>query len=115
AARVEAQLDANRTGQLQRFQSIGASVGRRVAQALMYGGTAILAVSVYLALPEPLPRLPQEWTRLAAPALLLVLFVLGVLTMANLSFGTTLLSLVRRLEVSVSSLVERVLIRITQP
>jgi hypothetical protein len=115
AARVEAQLDANRRGQLQRFQNLGAIVGRRVAQALLYGGTGTLALSVYLALPEPVPRVPQEWTRLAAPAVLFVLCGLGVLTIANLSFGTTLLSLLRRLEVSVSTLVERILIRITQP
>ncbi len=115
ATLAEAQLEAKRRRQLQRCQGIGAGVGRWVARALLYGGTGLLAVGVYLTLPEPLPRMPGEWTRLAAPAVLVVLCALGVMTIAHLSFGTTLLSLVRRLEVSVARFVEQTLIRIAQP
>jgi len=111
-AAAEATLTAREQRQASRFRDIGAVVGRSSAQILMYGATVVLAVGVYLTLPRPFPPIPPAWQRLVAPAILLLLSAVGALTIANLALGTTLRSLLRRLEVSISRWVEQALARI---
>ncbi len=111
-ASAEARLHEREQRQAYRFRDIGARVGRSIAHVLLYGGTGLLALGVYLTLPRPWPPIPARWERLATPAILLVLFGVGVLTIANLAFGTTLRSLLRRVEVSISRSVEHSLARI---
>ena len=112
---AETELEAGGMARRRRLEGIGVRVGRSVSQGLMYGGTLLLGLGVYLTLPAPFPPLPREWATFTQPAVFFVLFVFGVLSIANLSVGTTLRSALRWLEVWVSRWVEKLLVRITEP
>lgn len=94
---------------MERYRILGMRGGFLIAKITQGTGIAILTVSVYLTFPKPFPELAGEWWKLVAPALF---FTLGVLTIANLTRGTTLRSLVRKLEVRASRFIERTLLRI---
>jgi len=109
-AEAEARLEAQRQGHLDRIRTVAARVGRWVALALQCMGAALAALVVFLGL--FFPNLPGGWWTPIVPA---VLVAVGLLKVANLTFGVTLTSATRRVEVAVSRFVERTLLRLTLP
>lgn len=112
AAEAEARLEAERRAQLTRFRAIGTRVGFWVSRIVLGIGILAQALVVYLTFPEPLPDLPGQLWRLIAPVLFTVS---GILTIANLTFGSTIISYIRELETRVSDLTEDSLRRTLMP
>lgn len=115
AAEAAERFEVGRVAQLRRLESVSVKVAQFVSRLLMYGGTLLLGFAVYLTIPEEFPQIPQAWLAWARPAMFFILFLFGLLSIANLSVGTTLRSLLRRLDVSLARMIGRALTRIMQP
>lgn len=106
AERAQARLKA----QQEHLQILSEQIGRWVTSFIEGGWIIMLSLGVFLTFPKPSPTMPEGWWELLSPAALLIF---GILTVGNLVFGTTVGSLVRRLEIRISRLVERTLIQYT--
>jgi len=111
AAEMAAELekdkaDLRREAQLSQVRGIASSIVRWASALTLGAGHILVILGTYLTLPQPFPPLPGGWWALAAPGLLAAL---GLLSIANLVFGTTIQALVRRFDSYVSGKVERLL------
>ena len=106
--RSEAILQAQRD----RIQVLAASAGRWAARAALVLEILLLVVGAYSSSPHRAVNLPDDLDRLLTPV---VLVAVAVLMIANLAFGTTLKSLVRQLEISLSRRIESVITRMIGP
>jgi len=109
---AEARFETHHRTQLERLRGFSARVGKWVGQVALAIIVTLQLLVAYLALPDPFPELPGGWWRWIAPILLVALSVLEI---ADLTFGVTLSSYVRRLEVSVSRVVEQFLRKVVIP
>ena len=112
AARVEVRAETLRRAQLERIRSISARVGKwagRVALAIVI---ALQVFVAYLTLPGPFPALTGEWWRWIIPVFLVVSSILSI---ADLTFGVTISSYTRRLEIRISRMIEQALLQIVVP
>lgn len=112
AERRAADAEAGREAQRDRFRSIGTRGGYWIARIILVIVIVLQALMVFLTLPKPFPDLPGEWRRfLHLPCLV----ILGIFSIANLTFGTTFISHIRELETRASRLIEQTLIRVVMP
>ena len=112
AERRAADAEARREAQRDRFRSIGTRGGYWIARIILVIVIVLLALMIYLTLPKPFPDLPGEWRRfLHLPCL----FILGIFSIANLTFGTSFISHITELETRASRLIEQTLIRVVMP
>lgn len=112
AADAEARLEAERQAQLARFRSIGARAGLLANRIAVSAIILVQAAMFYLTFPKPFRDPLAHWWRLTAP----VVFVASsALTIANLTFGTTLISYIKEIETRVSDFIEESLKQILIP
>jgi hypothetical protein len=97
---------AQREAQLNRINEIATTVGKWTSRVVFYALTLVILAALILTVPRPFPSVPDSFQRAILPLVLLGLFVLLLLSMANLVLGTTVQSVSRRLEVRVSHRVE---------
>ena len=112
AERRAAEEEARSEAQLDRLRSIGTRGGYWVARIVLGIVIVFQVLAVYTTFPKPFPDLPGEWWRFLTP---LLLIGLAIVSIANLTFGTTLNSYIRRLEVRASHFIEQTLIRVVMP
>jgi hypothetical protein len=109
AAEAASRFEARRQAQLDRVRSVGTTAGRWVARVASVIALGLVTLAAYLAL--LLPDLPGGWWTPVVTALAVGFVALGI---ANLAFGATISSITRGLEVAVSGLIERTLVRLIE-
>ena len=109
AAEATASNLARYDAQLGRVRTAAAEVGKWAARATLVLGLAVFCVGAYATLPAPFPPVGPDWKQLVLPLLLAAVAIFGIL---NMTFGTSLRGVARRLEVGVTGFVERQLRRL---
>ena len=98
AAEKELELERSLSQRENRLQKLSGKISRAASLVLLYLSTGLTGVMVYVTRPGSLDDIEAKWYELFQPLVALALFVCGVLTVLNLSFGTNLRSLARRFE-----------------
>lgn len=112
ASKAEAQFNLQLEAQSNHIRSLCVKWSKRIGILLLILVIALQAFMSYLTFPKPFPPLPDEWVRYLLPAFLILT---TVLTIANITFGTTLRPYIRELEVRLSHFLEKVFISIFTP
>jgi hypothetical protein len=121
ARRLRAELDREKAliaaqriyvAQFERAREVGVAVGSTVGKILLWTLVVVLFLSTYLTLPKPFPQLEGGLSSYVVPVLL---FVLGVLSVVHLCYGTTARDLVHHLEVRIATAVEQLMLLIIKP
>lgn len=107
-AEAERQFEA----QLDRFRSIGARGGYWIGRVAFGVGVVVLAIGIYCTLSKPFLGRLEEWKGFIALASSVAV---AIASGWSLVYGTTLKSLVRRLEIDASRRIEQTLTRIAIP
>jgi hypothetical protein len=98
--------------QVQRCRAWGLRAGRWAARCTLVGGIMLLSLCVYSALGLPFPGLPARSRGLLVIALGAAL---GIITVANLTWGASVQFVARRVELNVARRTEAGLMRILLP
>jgi hypothetical protein len=91
-----------------RLEYMGTIVGKWVTRGILTVAFVLMGLGIYLTLPKPFPEMNNGWIKFIAPALILLV---AILTVFHLIFGTTVQSLVHRLEIRISRRMEGLLTR----
>ena len=112
ATGVLVDLESSRKRQRDKIFSYSVRCGYVLAKLPQVAGYIALIAAIYFSLPEPLLIVQETMNKLVPTTLYLLA---GVLIFINQVYGTTLNSLIRRLEVSSAEFVEGVLLRYFGP
>lgn len=96
AGETQGKLDVYRQSQQDKFSYISVMVGYFAARALLACFVGVVILGTYQSLPEPFPDIKGEIVSFLLPG---CLGLIAVLSIANLWFGTTLITLTKNLEV----------------
>lgn len=109
AGETEGKLMVYRQNQSDKFARASTFWGYWASRAILAGVLIVVLVGTYQTLPEPYPDLAGAWVSFLLPG---IFGLIAMLSIANLLYGTTIISLTKRIEIRISHWVARKLNKI---